>query len=260
MTNKAFFKGALAGGKSAEQERGFSLVELMVAIAIGLFLVAVVAVLFVSAKTTYLAQDANSRLQENARYATELFGRQIRSAGYHQIVFAQLGSANLFAPSFSTAFAGTALAATNGASGAPDTITLSFDSATDCLGQAVAPTAINLFRINNQRQLECLGNGGANPAVVLDDVEDMQVVFGQPVGNNFTFLAAGSAASTPIQTATSVRICLLLRTLADNDKRVTGGGAPTQTYLDCSGTSRTATDGYLRRPVTLTLDLRNRLP
>ena len=51
-------------------------------------------------------------------------------------------------------------------------------------------------------QLERLGNGVANPGVanpgvVLDDVEDMQVLYGQPAGANFTYVPAGSAVMVP---------------------------------------------------------------
>jgi len=241
-------------------QKGFSLIELMIAMAIGLFLVAVVGVLFVNSKVTYLAQDASSRVQENSRYAAELFGRQVRTAGFHEIRFVPLpATADLFAPAFSFVFGGTAVAAADGASNAPDAITLSFDATTDCLGQAVTTTAINQFRINAQRQLECesFGSNGASlgVGVILDDVEDMQVLFGQPAGSNFTYVPAASAAMGTVQ---GVRICLILRALADSDARATG--SQQQTYVDCQGVSRTAADGYLRRVMTMTLDLRNRLP
>ena len=40
---------------------------------------------------------------------------------------------------------------------------------------------------------------GANLGVILDDVEDMQVVFGQPAGSNFTYVSAASAAMGTVQ-------------------------------------------------------------
>ncbi len=118
---------------------------------------------------------------------------------------------------------------------------------------AVATPAINLFRINAARQLECLGNGSGTAGVVLEDVEDMQILYGQPIGSNYGYVVAGSAN---MATVTSVRICLLLRAQADANKRGVDGG---QTYVDCSGTAQTKSDGFLRRTMTMTLDLRNRL-
>jgi type IV pilus assembly protein PilW len=62
--------------------RGFSLVELMVAITIGLIILAAVSAVFVSSKRSYSTQDRLARLQENARFAMQFMTRDIRMAGY----------------------------------------------------------------------------------------------------------------------------------------------------------------------------------
>lgn len=62
---------------------GFTLVELLVSVAIGLFLVAVVGGVYLSSKNSFNYQDAMSRLQENARFAMERMARDIRMAGYN---------------------------------------------------------------------------------------------------------------------------------------------------------------------------------
>lgn len=62
--------------------RGLSLVEVMVAITIGLILLAVISRVFVSSKTTYNLNEELSRLQENARFALEFIARDLRMAGY----------------------------------------------------------------------------------------------------------------------------------------------------------------------------------
>jgi type IV pilus assembly protein PilW len=63
--------------------RGFSLVELMVALTIGLIIMAAVSMLFVSSKKTYTAQDSLARLQENARFAMQFLVKDLRLAGYY---------------------------------------------------------------------------------------------------------------------------------------------------------------------------------
>ena len=50
--------------------RGMTLVELMIGIAIGLFLVAVMGTVYVGSRTTFVAQESGSRLQENGRTVT----------------------------------------------------------------------------------------------------------------------------------------------------------------------------------------------
>ena len=240
--------------KCKSWSKGFSLVELMVAMAIGLFVVMVVGMLYVNSKTTYVAQDANSRLQENARFAVELLGNEIRTAGYSNIDFSPIATANLFAKPPTFEFGGDALNFTEGVS-APDQLTVSYDSGTDCLGNATAPSkqAVNLYRINAQGQLECLGNGSVTAGVLLDDVEDMQLLYGQPIATGYTYVSAADAAKGDVD---NVRVCLLFRAKADATSRANSG----QTYLDCQGAEQTATDGFLRRTVTMTVALRNRIP
>lgn len=68
--------------RPAPAQRGVSMVEIMVALLLGLVLVAGVGQIYLSSKQTYRMQDAQSRLQENARYALELLSHDIRLAGY----------------------------------------------------------------------------------------------------------------------------------------------------------------------------------
>ena len=61
---------------------GFSLVELMVAMTIGLALTLVVAQLFLGSRQTQATQDDLARIQEGARFAVELMAKELRMAGY----------------------------------------------------------------------------------------------------------------------------------------------------------------------------------
>ncbi len=62
--------------------RGLSLVELMVAIAVSLVLLAGVYQIYMATKTSYRMDEGLARLQENARFALEFLARDIRMAGY----------------------------------------------------------------------------------------------------------------------------------------------------------------------------------
>jgi type IV pilus assembly protein PilW len=62
--------------------RGFSLVELMVAMALSLILLAGVLAIFASSRTTYETTDRLSRIQESGRFALDSIVRDLRSAGY----------------------------------------------------------------------------------------------------------------------------------------------------------------------------------
>ena len=65
-----------------QKQNGLSLVELMVAIVLGLILVAGIIELFVNNRQVYRVQDAQSRLQENGRYAMNVLSQSIERAGY----------------------------------------------------------------------------------------------------------------------------------------------------------------------------------
>lgn len=62
--------------------RGFSLIELMVAIAISLLLLMGVVALFVSSRASYETTERLSRIQENGRFALDQFATDVRSAGF----------------------------------------------------------------------------------------------------------------------------------------------------------------------------------
>ena len=65
------------------RQSGFSLVELMVAIAVGLLLVAGLAVLFANSSQSSSELDKSIRQMENGRYAVELLSKDIAVAGYY---------------------------------------------------------------------------------------------------------------------------------------------------------------------------------
>lgn len=64
------------------RQAGLSLVELMIALALGLMLVAAMGYLYVGQRQTWRALDAVARLQENGRTALDLLGQDLRMAGY----------------------------------------------------------------------------------------------------------------------------------------------------------------------------------
>ncbi|MGH8540913.1 MAG: prepilin-type N-terminal cleavage/methylation domain-containing protein [Stenotrophobium sp.] len=62
-------------------EGGFTLVELMIALVLGLMIIAGVIGVFLSNKQTYSTNNALGQVQDNARVAFELMARDIRQAG-----------------------------------------------------------------------------------------------------------------------------------------------------------------------------------
>lgn len=66
--------------------KGFSLIELMIAMVIGLVLVAVASYSYLATRQNYRSNDQQSDLYEEAHYALGLLGANINSAGYSPAV------------------------------------------------------------------------------------------------------------------------------------------------------------------------------
>lgn len=81
---------------------GLSLIELLVAIAIGSIVVAAVGFVYIGSRQTFRAQDVMARMQENARYAYDTMAQDIRLAGLtgcsvkHTAVVDNLGNASWY--------------------------------------------------------------------------------------------------------------------------------------------------------------------
>jgi type IV pilus assembly protein PilW len=77
---------------SRTRQQGLSLVELMIAIALGLVITAGLTYTFIAGRQSYRMQDNLSRIQENARVALDSMAQDLRMAGF--IGCAGLGAAS----------------------------------------------------------------------------------------------------------------------------------------------------------------------
>ncbi len=64
------------------RQRGFSLVELLVSIALGMAVLMAMASVYVAAKQTFRFQETSGRMQEDANFALETIAKDLRLAGY----------------------------------------------------------------------------------------------------------------------------------------------------------------------------------
>lgn len=65
------------------RQKGFSIVEFMIAITLGMLLIATVGQIYLSNRTSNIIQEGLARLQENGRYAHYMLANDLRMAGYH---------------------------------------------------------------------------------------------------------------------------------------------------------------------------------
>lgn len=111
---------------TSKKQRGLTLVELMVAITIGLILTAGIIQIFVNSKQTYRVEESLSRLQENGRMALDFMANDIRMASFWGYKHTPSDVQNDLDPAGSgyVDFTSVGITGTEGG-GAPDSITLS---------------------------------------------------------------------------------------------------------------------------------------
>lgn len=68
--------------KLTRTQKGFGIVEVMVAITLSLILILGVSNIFMGSKKSYKLNETSSRVQENGRFSMEFLGRELRQAGY----------------------------------------------------------------------------------------------------------------------------------------------------------------------------------
>ena len=244
-------------------ERGFTMVELLVSVTLGMLLMIVIAELFLGSRQTYATSDDLARMQENMRYAQHLLSRTIHMAGFKS-------SPNTITNNvFSGANA--VVGGTEGAGTAPDTITLRYQgygngagtpdgTMLNCLGARVDAGAMsaNTFSIgvgaNGGNALFCNTGGGA--VEVVPDVENMQVLYGEDTNADLSadrYVQLGDV--TNMNNVVNLRIALLFRTT-----NLVNIQTDTKVY-SLNGVNLPAfNDQRMRRVVTTTFNLRNRVP
>lgn len=69
--------------RASRRQSGFSLIELMIAMVLGLLVVGAIIQLFMGSRATQMSNEALARVQENARFSLELLKGEFRDLGTH---------------------------------------------------------------------------------------------------------------------------------------------------------------------------------
>ncbi|MDP9140341.1 MAG: PilW family protein [Pseudomonadota bacterium] len=191
---------AVQQGIGRHPQRGYNLIELMVALALSATLIGAVMMAVSGTGLTGRAQDSMAALSENGQLAANILSTHLRMAGF-QRPDSPLGSMDTATPmlfgcdngfaSVTAAFGALACNATAG----NDAIAMLYDARetgdagdtpVDCLGanSTALPNGIadNRFYIavgeSGNPGLFCRGNGGGNGQMLIENVETMQLRYG----------------------------------------------------------------------------------
>lgn len=208
---------------SGVRQRGLTLVEMMVAVTIALFLLGGVLLIVQHTRSTFTNTNRLSQLQDGQRLAMTIVTDVVQSAGYFPDPTTYT-AAGAF-PTLSPYAAGQVVTGTHAMTGPQDTLgvrymTASGDGILNCLGGAnttgAAVTYSNVFRIASG-SLVCDLNDGAvvTTHALVDGVEDLQVWYGVKrdfTADNFnvdTYLRQADMTAADWRNVTCVRVVLV---------------------------------------------------
>ena len=171
--------------KMRRYQSGFSLVELMVAMALGLLITGAALSLFSTNQRMFQLQQGESELQEQGYLAMRFIVEDVRMAGFHDISVGAAPSPVINASSPSIP------ASSDGGNSGNDRMTISYHGFRDCEGNPSASTSrreiINTYWVDDDGQLKCRGNQAVpltSGVTLLDGVESFQVLYGMDTTPN----------------------------------------------------------------------------
>ena len=192
------------------KSKGFSLVELMVAMLLGLLITGAALQLFLANQQSFALQQTLSRVQENGQLFVRFLVADLRRAGLERDGVAALPDEK----GVRFAASGTVPGSANGTD--YDRLTLGYHGTSDCEGSVASglTEVVNTYFVNSDAELVCQGNlTGGDGVVLLDDVEAFEVLYGieentDGYANVSRYVEAGSQGSSPV---IAVRFSLLLK-------------------------------------------------
>lgn len=221
------------------QQRGFTLVELMVAMVIGLILTLAALQLFLTNQRTFALQQALAELHEDGQMVTRYMAADIRQAGRGSAIAGAIPPVVL----------------EDSSDGTNDVLSIHYWGTATCAGDEYGgETEIqNTYSVSNG-VLQCRSEETNTTVDLVSGVESFQVLYGLDTDGN------GALGVTEFVTADdleedSIIVAIRFALLLSND-RFTQGETASQTHwvLDESFTSN---DNNLRRVYGATVQLRN---
>jgi len=258
-------------------QSGYSLVELMVAMVLGLLLVGGVVQVFQSGKASYRVQEGLGRLQENGRFADFYLSRVLRQAGRPRIFGSVDGTPGPFFRTIDTREDFSEMPATrDGDDDGSDVVTIMYRSTTNCLGNGTDYDnpmvdfngdfyARDQFALNNDdppslvcRTLDADGNAEQTQPIIAG-VDDFQILYGVDSdgdGQANFYQNATNILDVEWRTVVSLRFALLLS--SERTVRKEGESDNRQYALLDAPVRGPFDDGRIRQVFESTIELRNR--
>lgn len=244
-----------------KNQSGLSLVELLIAMALGLILTVGALQMMLSSQSLYRTTDSLSRIQESGRFALDFLAKDIRMAGYNSLNLVSLYDEAC----------GTFTSCTDDGGGSTSDrigIMLQPSQAVDCIGNTLTDSVVvNVYYLQAVAGVSSLYCRGYNPTTsswlgaeqpLIDGVENMQILYGiKTVDADGEFLAVNNyipASSTMVtENVATVRIALLV----NNGQANGDGDLVERTFTLLDAPELKLTDKHQRQVYTSTIAINN---
>lgn len=273
--------------KLKKNVKGLSLIELLVAMVIGMFILSGLATAFISSKHNNINRNEQSKLEDNGKFALEIISKYVQHTGYSSgkkflqpyFITGSTDTTPQTCPKNGSAenniLSGSSIpASANGTTS--DTLGIMYHGDannifTDCmdnalpedcrLDNAIASTRASLiynsfFVDTSTNTLRCSGSRSNNSQIISEGIENIQFLYGvKAVGNSNVgkIVNASQITADEWNNVISVYVALLVR----SDKPMKSQDeAITYTLLD---KKITYTDRYERKVFQTTIPVRNNL-
>ena len=261
---------------SADSTRqyGLSMVELLVAMALGLLLTVGALQMMLASQQLYDTTDSQSRIQENGRFALDFLSRELSKAYYQTTDIETMANRTFLTDSCITTDPNDIDACTEDDPGhddnnedAGDRIGAVFnpENDRDCVGNTVGPDDIiaNVFYVDTVDGISALYCGGfslesddwinGGPRPLVDGVESLQILYRVELagGGSFSYVSADDV--TDWAAVSAIRVAVLV----NNGQEIGSGNLETRTFTLLDAGPFSLTDKHERQVYSTTITLNN---
>ncbi len=265
---------------SPKTHKGFSLIELMIAITLGIILMGAAIQFFLSGKQTFEFNDNTSRIQENGRIALDILIEDIRRSGHKHpdelmrpdVIITQYPDPNNPSDMIDCDQGSYPLPCSqNNDAANSDVLSVQYwrppSIATDCTGATIAGNQkiANIYSVQDidgdgVNSLYCRGYSVTNATYLsnntplIDGIDNMQVLYRVESGGQYSYRSLNRLDRSALQNVNAIKIALLV----SNGMQTGSAESKDRDYqvLD-SGTISLQDDTHMRRIYSTTIHLPN---
>jgi len=219
-----------------KQQKGFTLIELMIAMTVGGIVMAAVMTSFFSQHETYLAQDEVVEMQQNARIAMDMLARDIRTIGYDPD---SLGAALTTSGIDANGTASTLTFTRDDETGGLETIEYSLY---DAFVSATPPKNDGKVDDLALQVTDKFGNSGGRQPIA-ENISQLE----------FRYLDENGNPTSTLAKVQSIQVSLLVQ----SSNGATNSPPPSRSYTTPAGVTWSSDDGYRSLFLTSTIYCRN---